>query len=263
MSLTAQDATGKIVAPAYFGPNAFPLPPMRDARVPRKVSLTTAAEAFVGRDGSLTLNPYYYCSFPFAPGRVSVNVWGAIYEWWQDSDGVWDSGDVGGDIYISTDIQMCSDKKYLPEVLLRIGIKTASGADYSKNRFYDSAGYFFDTFVGKSLYLKGAYFGELRATANVGFLCWQMADAKQNDALMYGLMLRAAGRDIDIDAQVGGYSGWREDGDRLLFAALTATAKLKRCRLFVDYGLGIRDYPYSRFRVGVTVPIAEMFVGRK
>lgn len=236
---------------------------MNNAIVPRKVSLTAASEGFVGFDGSLTLNPYYYCSLPFAPGRMSLNVWGAIYEWWRDTDNDWDSGDVGGDIYVSTDIQMCRDRAFLPDVLVRVDIKTASGADYHKQRFYDSAGYFIDAFFGKSLKMNEMCFSELRAVANVGFLCWQMAAARQNDALLYGFMLSAVGTKYDIEAQIGGYSGWRKDGDKLLFASLKATLKLDYCDLFVDCGRGLRDYPFSRFRVGIAIPIAEMYEWRK
>jgi hypothetical protein len=175
-----------------------------------------------------------------------------IYEWYSQEDG---TASGAGDVYISTNVQILhnawfktNNAKYIPQMTIRLGMKTASGEQFSRRRHYDSPGYFFDLAMGQSIPIKDL---DLRLAGSVGFLCWQTSDARQNDAVMYGLLAKLSHRYFSAQAEWGGYVGWERYGDAPMVIKLRAAGKIKGFEPFVQYQYGIKDYPFHQLRVGL------------
>ena len=131
-------------------------------------------------------------------------------------------------------------------------MKTASGGQYSRHRHFDDSGYFFDLSMGNSLYLNQ---WEMRLSGSVGFLCWQTADARQNDAVMYGLQMTVKHTYASLQATWGGYVGWECYGDAPMTIKLRAAGHIRHFEPFVQYQYGIKDYPFHLLRLGLVYNI--------
>lgn len=240
------------IAPAFFGPNAFPVPEMLDGQTSNKIRMELAVDGYFGYDNSRTTDVFARVCAPLFTRWANLSVWMPIYEWYNQTDGM---GSGAGDAYISTDIQILhnewfttDNKQYIPQMTIRLGIKTASGGQFNRYRHYDSPGYFFDLSMGQSLFLQHM---ELRFAGSAGFLCWQTADARQNDAVMYGLQAKLIHRYFSVQADWGGYVGWERYGDAPMVVKLRAAGRVHSFEPFVQYQYGIKDYPFHQIRVGL------------
>jgi hypothetical protein len=219
-----------------------------------------AADGYFGYDNSWTADVFARISAPLFTRWANLSVWMPIYEWYSQEDG---TGSGAGDVYISTNVQILhnawfktNNAKYIPQMTIRLGMKTASGEQFSRRRHYDSPGYFFDLAMGQSIPIKDL---DLRLAGSVGFLCWQTSDARQNDAVMYGLLAKLSHRYFSAQAEWGGYVGWERYGDAPMVIKLRAAGKIKGFEPFVQYQYGIKDYPFHQLRVG----LAYNFVFKK
>ena len=257
------------IAPAYFSPNALPVPDMLDGRVQSDLRFELAADGFFGYEKDKTADLFARIYIPLGTPRVNLTVWMPVMEWYSmtperqrtcrlpDQEPL--SGHEAGDVYVSTDIQILKAYKYTPDITFRAALKTASGGSFDKARYFDNPGYWFDLAVGKSMYIGQGIHGikdentifELRLAGSLGFLCWQTDNGRQNDALMYGVQLLAKSEYISLRATWGGYSGWEKDGDRPMTVKVQLHGHIKGFEPFVDYQYGIRDYPFHRVRVGL------------
>jgi hypothetical protein len=91
----------------------------------------------------------------------------------------------------------------------------------------------------------------MRVAGSAGFLCWQTAAARQNDAVMYGLQLLLKYDYISLQTTWGGYVGWERYGDAPMSLKLKASGHIKNFEPFVQYQWGIQDYPYHQLRIGL------------
>ena len=244
------------VAPAFFGPNAFPVPEMSDGLTRSQLRLELAADGYFGYNNSRTADLFARIHIPLFTRWANLSVWMPVYEWYSQADG---TGSGAGDVYISTDIQVLHHSwfaphkaKYIPQMTIRVGLKTASGEQFSRFRHYDCPGYFFDASIGKSIPLKDL---ELRFAGSVGFLCWQTANARQNDAVMYGLQAKLNHPYFSVMAEWGGYVGWERFGDAPMVIKCRAAGRIKGFEPFVQYQYGIMDYQYHQIRVGLAYNI--------
>ena len=244
------------VAPAFFGPNALPVPEMLDGLTSDELQVELATDGYLGYDNSWTADVFARISAPLFTPWANLSVWMPIYEWYSQADG---TGSGAGDVYISTNVQILhnawfktNNAKYIPQMTIRLGMKTASGEQFSRRRHYDSPGYFFDLAMGQSIPIKDL---DLRLAGSVGFLCWQTSDARQNDAVMYGLLAKLSHRYFSAQAEWGGYVGWERYGDAPMVIKLRAAGKIKGFEPFVQYQYGIKDYPFHQLRVGLAYNI--------
>ena len=239
------------VAPAFFGPNALPVPEMLDGLTSDELRVELAADGYFGYDNSWTADVFARISAPLFTRWANLSVWMPIYEWYSQEDG---SGSGAGDVYISTDLQVLhnswfkKNRQYIPQMTLRLGMKTASGEQFNRRRHYDCPGYFFDLAIGQSISLKQM---ELRFAGSVGFLCWQTTDARQNDAVMYGLQAKLIHRHFSAQAEWGGYVGWEQYGDAPMVIKLRIAGMINGFEPFLQYQYGIKDYPFHQLRVGL------------
>ncbi|MBR2167944.1 MAG: hypothetical protein IJ920_06515 [Paludibacteraceae bacterium] len=261
------ESTG--IAPAFFGPNALPVPDMLDGRTQPALRMELATDGFFGYEKDKTADLYARVNIPLWTDRVNLSVWMPIMEWYsmtlerqrtcrlQDKEPI--QGHEAGDVYVSTDIQLLKARKYTPDIAFRAALKTASGGSFDKARYFDSPGYWFDVAVGKSMYIgKGVSamdnentFLELRLAGSLGFLCWQTDNGRQNDALMYGLQLFAKAKYVSLRATWGGYMGWEKSGDCPMSIKAQVNGHIKGFEPFVAYQYGIKDYPFHQLRIGL------------
>ncbi len=257
-----------LIAPDYFGPNAFPIPDMLDGTTLSNLKVEISGDYFMGHRDDTTYDVALKCTCPLFSDRVNLTLWvSAISEWYEMSEESHEhsrlpeeieyKGQEFGDAYLSTDIHLMKQTDKRPDVSLRLALKTALGYGFFKARYYDGPGYFFDTSVAKSLCFGGDFLSELRFVASAGFLCWQTDNGRQNDAIMYGLQLKMSGKGYSFAQSWGGYSGWENAGDRPMSIKSELRVKCGRVEPLAYFQYGLHDYPYTQFKLGVAYTFAR------
>ena len=245
------------IAPAYFGPNALPIIDMLDGRTSSVLRVELAGEGYIGyKEKNRTADLFARVCVPLFTRWANLTVWMPVFGWYDQYDG---TGKGAGDAYVSADIQILHNEwfkspkaKYIPQMTVRAGIKSASGEQFERRRHFDCPGYFFDLAIGQSIPLKSI---ELRFAGTAGFLCWQTDNARQNDAVMYGLQAQLKHEYFSVQATWGGYVGWEKHGDAPMSIKARAAGHIKGFEPYVQYQYGIKDYPYHQVRVGLVYNI--------
>ena len=254
-----------LIAPKFFGPNSFPVPQMVDAAQMGQLQAEVAAEGYIGFAADYTIDAFARLSLPLFTNRAQLTVWMPVYEWWHNTaerqsqmrllptDPI--SGSGAGDVFISTDIKIIEEnfrsQTWVPAIIIRAALRTASGGDYQLARHYDSPGYFFDLALDKHFQLRNDW--QLNAALSGGFLCWQTDNGRQNDAVMYAVKVAASYKSkarLSIDYR--GYAGWEKEGDRPMVIAANASGIIKGFEPFIEYQYGLNDYPFHLLRLGLT-----------
>lgn len=246
------------IAPAYFGPNALPVIDMLDGRTQRELGLEIAGEGYIGyQERNRTADIFARVCVPLFTRWANLSVWMPVFGWYDQYDG---KGQGAGDVYIATDIQVLhnewfrSDRaKYIPQMTIRLGMKTASGEQFERRRHYDCPAYFFDASMGQTIPMGPL---SLRLAGSAGFLCWQTDNGRQNDAVMYGLQAQLRHEYASLQATWGGYVGWERHGDAPMTVKVRAAGHVKGFEPYIQYQYGIKDYPFHQIRVGLVYHIA-------
>lgn len=249
------------VSPLYFGPNALPVPDMLDGRVQPRLYTEIGADVHKGFYGDMTETLNARINIPLFTPRANLSIWMPVVEFYQNTDRSFEhfrpveqsrKGYQIGNVYVSVDIHVIKEKRFIPDVSVRAAIITASGDGDEYSRYYDAPGYFFDGAIGKSFVLgREGFFRSLRLAVSGGFLCWQVTQATQNDAYMYGVSATLTTSLPDIQCAWQGYSGWIGNGDRPMVLKATIAFPLKHFRPLAGYEYGLRDYPFHHFRIGL------------
>lgn len=256
-----------LIAPAYFGPNAFPVPPMLTGTNDSTLNFWVGADeqwaqtghTQPGNEGERTTTLQAHLTIPLFTKRVNFRIWMPVMEFYRNTN--YGIGHGAGDVYISTDIQIINERKYVPGIQLRAAMKTASGGQYSKYRFYDSPAYFFDIAFGKTFVLAQEF--SLHIAGSAGFLCWQTGNGRQNDAVMYGLNAQLKYKFISLDATYAGYAGWENAGDQPMIIRTTIKGHVNNFEPLLAYEYGIKDYPFHTLRLGLRYHIPILNKMRK
>ena len=247
-------------SPAYFGPNANPVPLFGDALIPAVTTLQLSGSSYFGF-GDNTNNLNFVVEIPLLPKFVSFKIWTAFLENYKVTQDVFDlrkmkgnkSGTIGvGDFYVQTRILIAREKKYAPDIILNSTLKTASGDNFDERRYFDTPGYYFDIELGKSMRLNNSILSEIRTVVDIGFFCWETTNSTQNDAFMYGGKIILSNRLLDFENMLAGYTGWMKNGDAPLVYSSKLTFKMSKLRAFAQYQYGITDFPYHHFQAGVS-----------
>lgn len=176
------------IAPAYFGPNAFPVPDMLDGRTSSELRLELYGDCFLGTvtgrvADDVTGDLFAKLTIPLFTSKVNLTVWMPVFEYFHTSAEVNElrrlptpkgadlQGFDSGDVYVSADIRILSQEKHHIDMSARAVLKTASANQYAKGRCYDAPGYFFDAAFGRGFQLGVNH--NLRLAVSGGFLCWQ------------------------------------------------------------------------------------------
>lgn len=258
-------------SPAWFGPNANPVPEFTDARIPAKTIISLMGDYYFCF-GDETKNGYFKIEIPLLSERVSLKIWTSLFEHYKVTEQIrlqrdmangTTTGKASGDFYVQTRIRLMNEKKYAPSIILNSTLKTASGTNFNERRYFDTPGYYFDLEAGKSIYTKSRFISEIRGVANLGFLCWETTNSTQNDAPMYGAKISIGNPTWKLENTLSGYWGWMHTnshyspdyGDAPLVYATKFSIMSKKIDYFTQYQYGIKDFPYHQIRLGISFPI--------
>lgn len=244
------------IAPAYFGPNALPIIDLLDGRTSSQLHVELAGEGYIGFHHNNTVDIFARVRIPLFTRWANLSVWMPVFGWYEQYDG---KGHGAGDVYISTDVQVLHNEwfhirnaQYIPQMTVRLGMKTASGEQFERRRHYDCPAYFFDASMGESFLVKQI---ELRFVASAGFLCWQTDNGRQNDAVMYGLQAQLKHEYFSVQATWGGYVGWEKHGDAPMSIKARVAGHIKGFEPYLQYQYGIKDYPFHQIQIGLAYHI--------
>ena len=252
-------------APYFFGPSAFPIPDMlKDTQAYPTVELNgdySWGHIAPTTDRAVTMG--FAVRLPLWTDRVNLSVYCQIHEWYWDTPEARAArrvdpkyplkGNCAGDVYVTADIRVLNERKYIPALTLRAALKTASGDDYEKARFFDAPGYHFDICATKTFAFRtNEFFKSVKASFNFGFLCWQTDIGCQNDAWMVAGSVELDTEYANLSVDCGGYYG------REKFYDSPTSVKVKldivpggMITPFVYYQKGIKDWPFDQVKVGV------------
>lgn len=264
-----------LVAPAYFGPNAFPVPDMTDGATSDKLKVELAADGFVchstsGMNDDVTSDIFARLTVPLFTDRVNLVVWMPVVETFRCGPRInalrrvqnpdrWITGVDSGDAYVSTDILILDEEKRGCGLVLRAALKSASGNSFSTARVYDAPGYFFDVSVGRNVYISSNKKTIFRTAVSTGFLCWQTANGRQNDAVMYGVSASLKTGPVKAEVNYGGYVGWESKGDRPMTLKTKLSWSVGRFSINAMYQVGFVDWPFHQVRLGAAYEIPLNF----
>ena len=241
-----------IMSPGYLGPNALPVHDVKKGIVAESTEIEfTASAHFMKGDPTQDFSGRLFV--PFAKGRIAVELYGVILERFAFSEEIRNErfarikngkGYANGDFYFSTLIQLWKEKK-LPDAMLRMAGKTASGNQLAGARYADTPGYFFDVSFSKKISLNEN--SHIRPFALGGFYSWQTLDALnlQNDAFMYALGTDLAVDSWNFSASCSGYSGYKEQRDKPFQLNFDLKKNFNGKAFRIQYLHGIRDWEYK------------------
>ena len=264
-----------LVAPAYFGPNAFPVPDMTDGTTSDKLKVELALDGFVCHSTSsmiddVTSDIFAKLTVPLFTDRVNLVVWMPVIETFRSGPQInalrriqnpdrWITGVDSGDAYVSTDILILDEEKRGCGLVLRAALKSASGNSFSTARVYDAPGYFFDVSLGRNVYVSSNNKTIFRTAVSAGFLCWQTANGRQNDAVMYGILASLKTGPLKAEVNYGGYVGWESKGDRPMTLKTMLSWSVGRFSINAMYQAGFVDWPFHQVRLGAAYEIPLNF----
>jgi hypothetical protein len=253
-----------IMDPGHMGPNAIPVPELRNGLIDSSLTLTIAPETYFG-EGDMTVDLYTQVNIPFQK-MVSLQITWIPVEYFKTDTVVRDwrlartreaKGVYTGDVYISTVVQLIRDKKFWPDLILGINLKTASGNGINDARHTDSPGYYFDLAGGKNFPLKNN--SSLRISAMAGFYVYQTNrdDYFQNDGLLWGAGLSYTSGSIRLQADCSGYMGYLSNLDNPVLFRIELRKYLSKCDLFLKIQQGNSSFPFTGIRMGTTFYLAK------
>ena len=258
--------TPSLVAPGYFGPNAFPVPDMLDGTTSSDLRVELYGDGFLCSmtqrpSDDITLDLFAKATIPLFTDRVNLVIWMPVVEWFRSGPAVnvlrrvqdpdrWISGTDSGDAYVSTDILILDERKRGCGLVLRAALKSASGNSFGTARVYDAPGYFFDVAVGRDIVKSADGKTVFRTALSAGFLCWQTGNGRQNDAVMYGALASLRTGPFKAEVNYGGYVGWEGKGDRPMTLKTKLSWSIGRCSINAMYQVGFVDWPFHQVRLG-------------
>jgi hypothetical protein len=244
------------LVPGLMGYNALPVLPNADPVIGTRAEVELSATAQVSglalRDHAAT--PYLRLLVPFRE-TAALEVDGTPIEIWRTSTATqhrlgarYRADGTPGDARFGARFLLLRERAG-PAIGLRLSVKSATGKGLASRRFTNAPGYAIDILAGKDLGAIGA--ARLRALGRVGFVSWQFAQNRQDDAFAYGGTLRASGPSgAAVELEWRGYAGWRF-ADRPSLLGLGAIVPVPGGELRAALNAGITaDAPPLELRVG-------------
>ena len=239
---------------AYFGPNALPIPQMREGIISPYYSVELRPEMHLSK-GDDTYNLYTSLQIPFK-GIASFEVFLVPFEYYEMDTITRDerkarsydpTGTAGGDFWFGTNFQILKNKNNFPDIIASFYFKTASGTNLSNARYTDTPGYYMLINMGKDIVEKEKY--TIRAFGHLGTYIWQTQSNtnSQDDAIAYGVGLSAKYQKYVMRAVYTGYYGYLDIGDRPSVFRFQLGTEKEGFNWQMRYQLGISDFDYNSF----------------
>jgi len=258
----------------YMGPNALPVPEILDGKVPDAASLKLGGE-YHFMEGDQTANFFSSINLPFVKGRAALNVEYRPVEFYKTDTLIRDlrvardrdtRGNSFGDFYIRSLFQLTRDHDFLPDIMLSVGLKTASGTNLGNARHSDAPGYYLDASIGKTWNTGGRIIRSWRPYMDAGFYSYQTNNSElpQNDAFLFGAGWNMQTEKLSIDNQIASYIGYFGTGDQPVVYRFILDRKgdsWLQYRLQAQFG--IHDVPYTSIRISAIFVFEkpEIFLG--
>ncbi len=244
---------------AYLGPNALPVPIVKDGLVEQEYSFEFRPEAHIS-PGDKTYDLYTSFIAPLG-GVASFEVFIVPIEYYKLDTNTRNErlarnynaeGHAGGDFWFGTNIQIVKNKKF-PDLMFSAYFKTASGTNLSDARYTDAPAYYFLLTSGKTVDIDKSKNISLRLSAHLGVYIWQtwIEEHSQDDAVAYGISARLQNERYFCKLSFSGYSGYLNNGDRPnVFRAKVGTYN-KPLNFVLNYQYGITDFEYQSFGISL------------
>ncbi len=246
ISNTDPSAPDVITSPQEMGPNALPVPEVFGGKVGDSLVIDVGASYYFN-DESKTISSIARVYFPVVKNKVALEVWAVPLESYEyDSSGNKISGSANGDFYVNTYFQIIEGHRILPDMLGRVGLKTASGSIDQDARYTDAPAYFFDLNFSQKLFHKPM--SSLSVSGMYGFYCWQLLNDRfnQNDAHLWGIGLDYHYRSSFAKASLRSFNGYIDNGDKPVVGRIALGIPLWNNLLFELEGEhGFQDFPYN------------------
>lgn len=248
-----------IYSPRYFGPNAFPMPEMRDGNVGRRIEAEIRGE-YHYYSGDKTKDLFARVLIPFVKGRAGVEVSMVFWEKYKTTPATRDErfaasteSPIGytGDVIFSSFFQVLRSEKWM-DIVLSGTIRTASGGRMADARFTDAPAYWFDLNLARNLWKSADGLASVRMQMLGGFYCWSTnsLEHRQNDAVAFGLGVTGKYRNFTLATNMVGVVGYEDNGDRPLHWQNNLKYELKKNILSLRYTHGILDRLYDTYSLG-------------
>ena len=241
-----------VISPGYLGPNALPVPEVKRGFLnPNTEIELTASTHFLKGDPTQDISGRLFV--PFCQNKIAIEIYGVVVEHFAFSEEIRNErfariedgkGYAFGDLYFSTLVQLWKNRK-MPDALLRMAGKTASGNQLEGARNTDSPGYFFDISFSKEFgKTEKGYF---RPFGLAGFYSWQTNDELnlQNDAFLYALGADYNRNNWNLSASWSGYSGYKEQRDKPMQLNFEMRKDFEGKAFRIQYLHGLRDWEYK------------------
>lgn len=251
-------------APPWFGPNANPVPEFTQAFIPKTTQLSINNDVYFGY-GDLTISQQIVAEVPLIPSYVSVKFWGTPWEYFNVTPGLATKrimpnreGFASGDYYVQTRVKICDEKKRKFNLVVNGSIKTASSSSVENKRYFNTAGYFFDTEISTTFRLEKKIVQALKLGINLGFMSWDVGTNLQDDAAMYGVKSTFLFSNAELNFTFAGYWGWMHThpnygadyGDAPMIVSTNFIRDFTRLKWTIQYQYGLINFPYHQIRTG-------------
>lgn len=242
-------------SPRYFGPNAFPVPELRNGSIGSSIEVEIRGD-YHYYEGDQTKDVFTRLLVPVANGCAGVEVSWVVYEYYEMTRSTveerhaagtsWKTG-ATGDVIVSSFYRLLNNAQ--TAITLEAALKTASGNRLADARYTDAASYWFDINIGRSLYRSADNKCNVSIQGLCGFYCWMTNDIvhRQNDAIVYSGGMSGKFRDITFAVDIAGLFGYENNGDRPLQIRTKLNYELSRNILSLRYGHGMKDDLYDTY----------------
>jgi hypothetical protein len=243
-------------SPRYFGPNAFPVPELRNGDIGSRIEAEMRGELqyYVG---DRTYDVFARLLFPVANGRAGFEVSCVVHEEYEMTSATvaerhaagpsWKIG-ATGDVIVSSFYRLLKDRRGTA-ITVEATLKTASGNRLADARFTDAATYWFDVNIGHSLFRSADNKYNVSMQGLFGFYCWMTNDIvhRQNDGVVYSGGISSKLWNVTLAADVAGLFGYENNGDRPFQIRTKLNYEFSRNILSLRYKHGMKDNLYDTY----------------
>ncbi len=122
-------------SPAWFGPNANPVPEFTSAIIPAKTQLSAMSDVYFGYS-DLTVSGRFKIEVPLIPEFVAIKIWCTPFEYFKvtpaladDRDMLKAEGVAIGDYYVQTRIRVMQESKRGVDMVINTTLKQPRAPD--------------------------------------------------------------------------------------------------------------------------------------
>lgn len=242
--------------PGYLGPNALPVPELRNGLIDSNYSVSVSAAAHFSK-GDKTFNPVFAANYCIVKNKLSVDLLWVPVEYFQMSHELkeqrhvfyqaYNSRKAMGDVHMNINLQLLNPEKFKQALAFRTGFRYPSSSNVAAARMTDAPGYFFDVSTSHSFTKRKRWKYVLMA----GFLVWQMSNnVQQNDAVLFGAGLEYNKKYFQLQSYVAGYIGYICDGDQPVVYRFKAGTSKAGLNWTLQLQQGLNDFSYSSIEAG-------------